>query len=741
MRSSADKPIPYFGQTIALLIMFLTLISPWSRFFVLGMSEGLLQGQLLILFWLIYLGWRSRYPRLLMVLLPTVNILHTIKTHFYDSLPWWSRTWWSEYGRMLLTHVRQLPMLTDAFYDPAFQLSGFLLICAVIASLFLVRVYQREQVVASWVVGFFSFFVLEITIHAASFWGVAGYFVAAVYLWASMRGRRLAAVFPDISAANEEHRAAWFGLVWKLLTLALCLALLARDTTPRLTLFNPLYDSVITRVEPFLPPSATGDASDWRTARLGGYNRQDQTVVMRVASPRPLFWRREAMTIYDGERWSSYRQLVHADQLPSSAAPYEWPVAAEHQLQQMSVRFTILDSTVGQQLQLVVPHGYELRLNTRQLRSALVGDRDGNYHVQLPNMRSYPLTYTANVQIPTYAEELLRQTRVSDPNLLWGGLTNPNLQLPERLPQRVRDLAQEITAPYNNDYDKVRAVERYLAIRYSYTLRTAPPPMGDDFVDHFLFVSKKGYCVHFSTAMVVMLRSIGISARWVTGYAPGEYDSETGDYVVRRKDAHAWVEVYFDKIGWLEFEPTPSFISHQLVIRPHTNEAVLDDTEEELLALERRSSGTEILPAVGLPVTGSQAADVAAHWSWWWLAVPLLPVAWYRRRLRYSLRMLLRRLRVGRARRRANRPWVQALYDELIILCRQLRLRLPSNVTPHERMGKILAQRPIWSTWLRPLTDEYARSRFGKSAQGDDKVWQELWDMMEQAARDEEIGR
>ena len=89
------------------------------------------------------------------------------------------------------------------------------------------------------------------------------------------------------------------------------------------------------------------------------------------------------MTLYDGVRWDSERQLVRADQLSSSAAPYDWPLMTEHQLQEITTRFTLLDSSMGNQLQLIVPHGYELNLDTRQLRSTMVADQDGNYHIQV----------------------------------------------------------------------------------------------------------------------------------------------------------------------------------------------------------------------------------------------------------------------------------------------------------------------------------------------------------------------
>jgi len=124
--------------------------------------------------------------------------------------------------------------------------------------------------------------------------------------------------------------------------------------------------------------------------------------------------------------------------------------------------------------------------------------------------------------------------------------------------------SQEITKAYTNPYDKVTAIKNYLRTHYHYGVEQVPyPKENEDFVDQFLFETKLGYCDHFSSSMVVLTRSIGIPARWVKGFSPGEtqFNMESGNYegVVRNKNAHSWAEVYFDDIGWIPFEATPTF--------------------------------------------------------------------------------------------------------------------------------------------------------------------------------------
>ncbi|MDP9067351.1 MAG: DUF3488 and transglutaminase-like domain-containing protein [Actinomycetota bacterium] len=130
------------------------------------------------------------------------------------------------------------------------------------------------------------------------------------------------------------------------------------------------------------------------------------------------------------------------------------------------------------------------------------------------------------------------------------------LELPPTVTERTRELAREITAGADNDYDKVKAIEAWLAQNYRYDIESPVPPEGQDAVDHFLFDTDVGFCEQFASATAVMLRSLGIPARFVAGYTPGRRNPFTGYYEVRNSDAHTWVEVWFPRVGWYEFDPT-----------------------------------------------------------------------------------------------------------------------------------------------------------------------------------------
>jgi transglutaminase-like putative cysteine protease len=136
-------------------------------------------------------------------------------------------------------------------------------------------------------------------------------------------------------------------------------------------------------------------------------------------------------------------------------------------------------------------------------------------------------------------------------------VTKAYLQLPDRLSLDVVALAHRITADATNPYDMADAITKYLRDNYTYSNTVVAPPPGRDPVDWFLFDSKKGFCNYFATAEVILLRSAGVPARLVVGFAQGEFASPD-TYTVRQQDSHAWPEVYFPGAGWVEFEPTTS---------------------------------------------------------------------------------------------------------------------------------------------------------------------------------------
>ena len=185
-------------------------------------------------------------------------------------------------------------------------------------------------------------------------------------------------------------------------------------------------------------------------------------------------------------------------------------------------------------------------------------------------------------------------------------VTDKYLQLPADFSTRIQALALEITAAYDNPYDKAATITNYLRSEIEYTSSISFPENTVDRLEYFLLEGKKGFCNYYASAEVLMLRSVGVPARLAVGFAQGEGDDTNLKnifYTVRERDAHAWPEVYFPGHGWIEFEPTGN---QEPVERPlkreETSASVPDQTHNPLQieALQREE------PQLAIPLEGPQ---------------------------------------------------------------------------------------------------------------------------------------
>lgn len=183
-------------------------------------------------------------------------------------------------------------------------------------------------------------------------------------------------------------------------------------------------------------------------------------------------------------------------------------------------------------------------------------------------------------------------------------VTSRYLQLPDTITPRTRQLAAQIAAGLDNPYDITEAITNYLRENLTYAETIPAPPHDQEPLDWILFEHKQAFCNYYASLEVIMLRSLGIPARLAVGYAEGqrialggpetvptlqalgeniprEIDYEQELYIVRHRDAHAWTEVYFPGLGWVEFEPTAS---QAPLLRPTGNftfENLVDNAQRE----------------------------------------------------------------------------------------------------------------------------------------------------------------
>ena len=133
------------------------------------------------------------------------------------------------------------------------------------------------------------------------------------------------------------------------------------------------------------------------------------------------------------------------------------------------------------------------------------------------------------------------------------------LQLPEDNPKKIKELAEEITKDYTNQYDKAEAIYNYLKENYEYSTELDELPAGKDPIEYFLFEEKKGYCTYFASSMAILCRNAGIPTRYVEGAFVNYKQKKDDAFIVKSGASHAWTEIYLEGFGWVRMDPTPGY--------------------------------------------------------------------------------------------------------------------------------------------------------------------------------------
>jgi transglutaminase-like putative cysteine protease len=288
---------------------------------------------------------------------------------------------------------------------------------------------------------------------------------------------------------------------------------------------------------------------------LGGVGklRSDPTIVLRVDLPNlpenppsrlALYLKGTAFDRYDGRSWSR--------SLPPSRTPAE-----QRGRQVRIVRFP-------------QPDDRKLKLDLEPIDPSVVFlpiDAVGITLItpmnaapsQLPEVFSAPeggLTYRSPDERGLRYEVSLAGSEDAYDEHGLGNELGRYLALPSNLPPRLYELAREWTRGVTDPLQQANLIEARLRRDYRYDL-DSPSGAAKNPLDHFLFVSKRGHCEFYSTGMAVLLRSLGVPTRNVTGFIGGTFNRFSRTYAVRQGDAHSWVEVYLPTRGWTRFDPTP----------------------------------------------------------------------------------------------------------------------------------------------------------------------------------------
>lgn len=291
----------------------------------------------------------------------------------------------------------------------------------------------------------------------------------------------------------------------------------------------------------------TGFSDRVRLGEIGRIQQSDETVMRVRVQPRDrgfdgLRWRGIALDEFDNLSWKQSRNRKMTF------------IRTERESFLVGARFSkpklILQTFYLEPMDTPVvftsPRAILLQGSFSELRK----DEDDGLTAYRPGMER--ATYSVQSDIALPAAEALRD----DYGVYTAEEASRYLQLPPTLDPRISELARSVMSGFDNRFDRSRAVEGYLQTQFGYTLEQKAS--GDQPVADFLFNIREGHCEYFSSAMVLMLRTQGIAARVVNGFQQGEYNETADVFVVKQKDAHSWVEVYFPQERvWVPFDPTP----------------------------------------------------------------------------------------------------------------------------------------------------------------------------------------
>jgi protein-glutamine gamma-glutamyltransferase len=433
-------------------------------------------------------------------------------------------------------------------------------------------------------------------------------------------------------------------------------------------------------------------------------------VVMRVRSQAEGFWRVLAFDRYTGQGWE-VSQNDKTEELTRSSWSYQFvlprPITIGRKKEVVQT-YSIVSDLPNIIPAMAVPR--ELYYPTREIAV----DTEGGLRSPIGLVDG--LTYTVISEVPYRNRTQLRNAGSKYPPAILDAYLDIPPAIAAKVRQRTQALLatspQPITAPYE------QALFLAQALKQRYAVQPQLPFLGEkeDLVDAFLFKYQGGYPDHFSTALTVMLRSIGIPSRLVVGFAPGDFNPFTGLYVVRNTDAYAMTEVYFPKYGWFAFDPIPG--------HPLTPPSIEDDqTFSVLRQFWRWVAGW--LPS---PVSGwlNRVLETASTWllrTIGWL-IGLFSQGWIS--LFIGLGLLICLAFIGWGGRRLWLKWryhrwlsqlppMERLYQEMLVRLRRQGLHKHPSQTPTEYSHHIQSyQSSDRATAIREISQAYVRWRYGR---------------------------
>ncbi len=449
-------------------------------------------------------------------------------------------------------------------------------------------------------------------------------------------------------------------------------------------------------------------------SQLGGPFQGDNTLIFTASSRDRHYWRIETKDTYTSKGWilseGNFGKNVYEANAPIMTSLQVGSPENERQIQlDIATSMPFLIQTYG--LLSVSAQDSTLFIQDEQTEKMTIEQQN--------DTSTSLLGYTLSYSEPVYSMEQLQLSFPATLETLDSSFDR-FMQLPAQLPQRVRDLALSITQDKTTVYDQIKAVEGYFrtnGFRYD-KKQAAIPAENQDYVDQFLFDTKVGYCDNFSTSMVVLLRSIGIPARWVKGFAPGTAGPMSDglrEYRITNDNAHSWVEAYIPGTGWMEFEPTIGFSGNVNI----DYDIPLDTSEqEEIVQPEQKPEQPQKQEQVSNKEQSKSMFSLDMLWTWlkkfayvWIIVFVLLMVsgiALYLQRKTWLPKMHVRVYR----KKTANWSTFDSSYHILLKQLSRIGLRMRDGETLHMFAERVDAS--LETDQMQKLTAVYEQHVYGK---------------------------
>jgi transglutaminase-like putative cysteine protease len=423
--------------------------------------------------------------------------------------------------------------------------------------LIVVRLFSLQRTRDHYMLAALSFLMVlaaaVLTVGSVFLLSFAGFLLVAVVTFVLMEMRHSVAAEPT-HAQDPRVPSPAQPMAYALLAIAPALVLMILAGSFLIFFFLPRVSSRY--LSAYTPTSdvSTGFTDRVQLGRIGQI-QQSSAVVMHVEIQNDLQgaydlkWRGVALSAFDGRVWSNsfeQTQLRPAGDGSYRLAPL--PLVDPRDTSAIvgrPIRYRVLMEPLGTNVFFLAERPQSLKGNFQRV-STDAGGAVYNLDADNPINR-----YEAESQLAEIDSDELRLAANTAPAGMDDYLKLPPLDI------RIAKLAEEITAAAPSNYEKAIALEHYLATHFGYTLQL-PSSLPQDPLANFLFERKHGHCEYFASSMAVMLRSLRIPSRMVTGFRGGEFNDLTGQYVVRASDAHSWVEAYFPGSGWISFDPTPA---------------------------------------------------------------------------------------------------------------------------------------------------------------------------------------